>query len=225
MAVAYPKNVDGPFYVEDGCCTLCGVPKGIAPTLFSWDNGESCYVSRQPATASESDQMAEVQASAEFGCVRYRGSDVAVLRRLAENDLAELCDVAPPADAQPIERDHVSFLSPATRDIQALAAELRAYLHQRYARDNWRVKSGWLRSREVVRFSWHQDRFHTVRFTAIGQRPDYWLAWHATAASGGGRAVSRLLHEWLTSSDRHEDIRWFSAAQWRAGEAGQERPS
>jgi len=30
----YRLNVIGDFYVEEGCCTLYGVPESIAPDLF-----------------------------------------------------------------------------------------------------------------------------------------------------------------------------------------------
>src|SRR6266702_5642186 len=46
----YCKNVDGGFYVEDGCCTLCSVPWIVAPGFFTLDNeGRHCFVSKQPS--------------------------------------------------------------------------------------------------------------------------------------------------------------------------------
>ena len=106
MVHAYSKNADGPFYVEDECCLACGVHEELAPGLFDWD-GLHCYVSRQPATPVELEGMLEAVDAAEVGCVRYRGADPSILRRLAENDLTERCDVAPPADAVAVERTHV----------------------------------------------------------------------------------------------------------------------
>jgi hypothetical protein len=69
-----PKNVPGDFYVEDGCCTLCGVPVGTAPDLFSQDD-EQCWVSRQPASENDFAIMLKVLRTQELGCVRYRGND------------------------------------------------------------------------------------------------------------------------------------------------------
>ena len=33
---AHPLNVAGPFYVEDGCCLLCDVPRGLASDMFKF---------------------------------------------------------------------------------------------------------------------------------------------------------------------------------------------
>jgi hypothetical protein len=54
----YRLNVVGPFYVEDGCCTLCGVPGVTAPSLFGGfgpdgsvlEGIEQCWVKRQPSS-------------------------------------------------------------------------------------------------------------------------------------------------------------------------------
>lgn len=42
----YPKNVEGDFYVEDGCCTACDVPNYYAPELFEYDDELHCFVAR-----------------------------------------------------------------------------------------------------------------------------------------------------------------------------------
>ena len=49
----HPKNVPGPLYVLDGCCTACGVPTSIAPELFEFDSRDHCYVKRQPDSDGE----------------------------------------------------------------------------------------------------------------------------------------------------------------------------
>ena len=41
---SYRLNVIGPFYVEDGCCTLCAVPDAIAPELFYKHFGDIGWV-------------------------------------------------------------------------------------------------------------------------------------------------------------------------------------
>lgn len=94
----YALNVVGPFYVEDGCCTSCGVPHMIAPELFSEIEQDHCFVKRQPETVVETDAMLEVIAVADLQCVRYGGSDPTIRRRLAEAGEAEQCDL-PPVDA------------------------------------------------------------------------------------------------------------------------------
>jgi hypothetical protein len=68
----YRLNVVGDFYVEEGCCLLCGVPEDIAPQLFAsiYEN-EQCFVKRQPATREEVDDLLKVMAHQELNCVRY----------------------------------------------------------------------------------------------------------------------------------------------------------
>jgi len=79
-------NVVGPFYVEDGCCTACGVPESIAPQLFAHDEEAACYVAKQPESPRELDQMIDVLATQELHCVRYRGADPIVRRRISDRE-------------------------------------------------------------------------------------------------------------------------------------------
>ena len=68
---AHPRNVPGEFYVENGCCTLCGVPWHIAPELFRYDD-TGCWVARQPANADERSKMLKVIDTQELDCIRSR---------------------------------------------------------------------------------------------------------------------------------------------------------
>lgn len=88
----YHLNVAGDFYVEDGCCTLCGVPATTAPTLFGGfeadgsvsARAEQCWVDKQPSCPEELDAMIETFAVQEFDCIRYSGTDREISRRLHE---------------------------------------------------------------------------------------------------------------------------------------------
>ena len=86
----YHLNVVGDFYVEDGCCTNCGVPDSIAPDLFG--TADQCYVKKQPTTADELSRMVEVVRSQELGCVRYGGSDRQIIGTLCAAGEARQCD-------------------------------------------------------------------------------------------------------------------------------------
>lgn len=77
----YHLNVAGDFYVEDGCCTACGVPTAEAPDLFE-DGAEQCYVRRQPVTSEEKRRMFEVLYMQELGCIRYGGRDLNVIETI-----------------------------------------------------------------------------------------------------------------------------------------------
>ena len=94
MPARHPLNVLGPFYVVDGCCTLCGVPDGEAPELFGVAD-RHCYVQRQPADERELARMLNAIAGAEFQCIRYGGSDPGVRARIAALGEPGLCDPAP----------------------------------------------------------------------------------------------------------------------------------
>lgn len=63
----HPNNAIGDFYVEDRCCTLCGVPE-TAPALFEidYERQRHCWVKRQPTNVAELDEMLDVIASAEL---------------------------------------------------------------------------------------------------------------------------------------------------------------
>jgi hypothetical protein len=89
----HPNNAPGPFYVVNDCCTLCGVPE-FAPTLFELDFGEGnhCWVKRQPTTAAELDQMLEVIAAADLGCIRYRGAEFDIIEQMKAMNRADKVD-------------------------------------------------------------------------------------------------------------------------------------
>jgi hypothetical protein len=96
MAAPYPRNVPGPFYIENECCITCGVPVNVAPNLFSWDQQipypGHCFVSRQPANGAEVDLVLEVMNRAEVDCLRYRGDDQVLRGRLAREGHEDQCD-------------------------------------------------------------------------------------------------------------------------------------
>ena len=97
---AYHLNVVGDFYVEDGCCTVCGVPEVTAPDLFGPDgpwgeHTDHCFVRRQPETRAEVGRMLETIRCAELRCIRYRGSDSAIIAALRASGELEQWDREP----------------------------------------------------------------------------------------------------------------------------------
>ena len=97
MAIPYPENADGDFYVERDCCTLCDVPMVEAPGLFTYALGDDgkpdhCYVSKQPSNGSETESMISAIQCAELRCIRYRGRDQTILTRLIKIGESEICD-------------------------------------------------------------------------------------------------------------------------------------
>ncbi len=95
---AVEENVNGDFYVEEGCCTMCGVPDAEAPTLFGGfdENGKSthyqCFVKKQPETDKELEQMINVIAISEMGCIRYCGDNSEIKRQIIEMNETDKID-------------------------------------------------------------------------------------------------------------------------------------
>ena len=80
----HPSSAKGDFYVENGCCTRCGVPETLAPDLIGGSAGKSehCYWKKQPETPDEIDRAIAILATQELGCHRYAGVDREILRRI-----------------------------------------------------------------------------------------------------------------------------------------------
>jgi hypothetical protein len=91
MRTAHRLNVVGDFYVEAGCCTLCGLPKYEAPELFE-EADDGCYVKKQPTTPDELGKMVETMQTQDLTCVRYRGHDRTTLATLSAAGQGSSCD-------------------------------------------------------------------------------------------------------------------------------------
>jgi hypothetical protein len=90
---AHPLNVPGPFYVEDGCCLLCDLPRATAPDMFQYTEArDHCYVYRQPETQEQLGRMVEALKYAELECVRCRSRDPHLLRLLKQQQQEAQCD-------------------------------------------------------------------------------------------------------------------------------------
>ena len=85
-------NVVGDFYVEDRCCTQCGVPFSEAPALFGGEDEDQCFVARQPETPEELAAMFRALEAADLRCIRYAGKDDSILHRLRATGNADVCD-------------------------------------------------------------------------------------------------------------------------------------
>lgn len=117
----------GDFYVEEGCCTLCGVPVVEAPELFGGfeEDGsvtpgvKQCWVKKQPRVTPEIDAMIRAVWAQEFECIRYGGTDQLLIDRLHRGGL-EACVDWPRLDRP---RLLVSFNEAVQQDVFLLARE------------------------------------------------------------------------------------------------------
>lgn len=218
----HPKNAAGPFYVLNGCCTACGVPTATAPELFEFDSADHCYVKRQPNSNAEMAKALQVLRSQELGCVRYRGTDEAILRRLAEAGEAQQCD-HPPAGVGVVLRNVVTFAildsNHAPCDATAFLEEFSAYLKSRYPHLEVRTKPIELREGGAsFALAWFEDHFHPIAIRPVDES-GRWLIVHR-----GNLGLSEFLDDWLRSAERFIDLRWYTEDAWERSEGWQSLP-
>jgi hypothetical protein len=203
----HPLNVPGPFYVLDECCTNCGVPKFFAKENFASTPDHQCYVSRQPETESELEGMLEVIRNAELACIRYAGSDVRILQRLADAEASGECDNPLRIPIRGVHRTHVSFKTRGAAQPNAVTvlSDVRS-----------RLLPTWLNSRatEVTTkhgstsfsIAWYQDDFHLIELTDSPMRPGYFVLHHH-----GSLGLSSSIDEVLRRGE-YDDIEWSPSA-------------
>lgn len=210
----YRLNVIGPFYVEDGCCTACGVPDALAPELFG-GNDDHCYVKRQPEAPHEIDAIVQVMVSQELGCIRYAGGDEQLLRRFAENGEAKLCDVAL-LDAVE-RRDHVVFVARAKADAGEPWSPRRILEQLLAFTPTWRTTAifddG---TTATVSVAWFEDHYHRIEALASHEAGEYLVRHY------GPPRLGDTLHEWLQQDPHFDAVRWQTEAEWKA--RGPSRP-
>jgi hypothetical protein len=91
--VPHSKNIDGDFFVEDGCCMRCLVPVEHVPDMLKYDDSVShCYVYKQPGTLDEETRMIQAVGMSEVFCIHYCGSSQSVLDQLKANRRFEQCN-------------------------------------------------------------------------------------------------------------------------------------
>lgn len=221
----HPKNVDGPFYVEYGCCTACDVPMQEAPNHFAYDGDNHCYVCRQPQTASDTTVMIGTAWMAELHCIRYRGTDPDVLRRLAELDLREICDIQPPRHISPVIRNHVEFSVIGNAELatpQQLAAHFVDHLTSQ--NNEWRhFKTKPIRTSAnsaSLAFSWYEDHFHVIVFAADSGSNAKWHIEHSPD-DPGAHGVGNVVSHWLSCcAATFTNIRWYTDSDWHSSKVG-----
>jgi hypothetical protein len=230
----HSKNVAGPFYVVDGCCTSCGVPMAEAPSLFAYDEEFHCFVKQQPVTKPELRAMMRATWAAELQCLRYRGRDPDLLRRFAEMELANLCDESPLSPIRPVFRNHVTF-DAADDNSRRLTANDLVVSFQEYLRsldaargpleNQYRYKFTpivHLNGSASFSYSWFRENYHRVNILENDDDNGRWLVHHSPEEKAGSRGVSNQLEDWLLADGRFCSFRWYSAEEWNGSKTWQE---
>jgi hypothetical protein len=195
---------DHDFYVEPGCCMLCGEPEGIAPEVF--ETGENhCFVKRQPSSQDQVDRTIRAMWSSEADCIRYRGRDAGLLDRIARAGMISLTDHPPSVDAPPTGRDRVSFSMPMGRFAGSALQVANALRTDMRTSGNKVLPSVF--GRRTVWISWFENRFHGVQLT--DQRDGRFVAHLRTRFALQGLAW--LVDDWLRTTGA-EDICWEATA-------------
>ena len=216
----HPDNVPGAFYVVDGCCTSCGVPVDVAPDVFAWNKESHCFVKRQPETDAETTRALKAISGAELPCIRYRGTDRAVLERLAGLGQPELADVTP--HLAPVLRNHATFdVASGEPSSALLATRFRDHLladSRSWQRYTIRPVATFLKSARLT-YGWAMPQFHRVVFRDLGLTQQRWLVSHRTYL-----AVSDHVNDWLTTDPLVTNVRWYSQESWKGNREWRSTP-
>ena len=214
----YPKNVEGDFYVEDGCCITCMTPEFYAPNLMGFDEEVAhCFVTKQPTTENEVYQLIKATWAAEVGCIRYGGQNSQILRRLAEAGVPESCDQQYLVEEiKPLLRNHVIFAYAQMQYELELAEQFKEYLlHQNTEHLHYKItkivedKSG-----IAFSFSWFEENYYSIWFTRIASL-NAWHIFHSPDFEAvGSKGVSLQIDEWLRGNENVFNIKWYSNKAW-----------
>jgi hypothetical protein len=216
--VPYPKNVAGDFYVEDGCCTGCMVYEHHAPDLIDFDETDlHCFVAKQPTDENELYQAIKITWASEVECIRYRGQNPHVLKRLAEAGVADCCDQKHLIqEIKPLLRNHVTFECPQLQSQLEVADQFKKYIlgqNNEYVR--YKVsKISLHKSSATFSFSWYEDNYYSVWFNRT-EPENTWHIFHSLDCEKmGSRGVSLQIDEWLRGSEDVRNIKWYSNKAW-----------
>jgi hypothetical protein len=209
-------NVPGAFYVVDQCCTSCGVPEMLAKENFSSHPDGHCYVSRQPESESELESVLEVVVSQELGCVRYAGSSIRILQRLADAQEAAQCDNPLRIPIHGVHRTYSTFKvrSDARPELGAVLSGLRTRLLQ--SRPTFRATEIITKHpRASFSLAWFQDDFHLIELTESPGQPGSFLLHH-----GGPLGLASMIDEAIRACE-YDDVQWTPSP---SGEQGSPHP-
>lgn len=221
----HPKNASGDFYVQDGCCLACMAPHAIAPELMGFDDSEQhCFVKLQPRSDAELFQAIRMVRSADLQCIRYCGRDSEIVRRLAEIGEADACDF--PSSAEPILRNHVTFVSAIADEAQGIGIALRDYVVNQFSqRASAGVKPLSVEG-DTVSFSycWYEEKYYTVWVERGEPSTNRWLVRHSPTWEVGSIAVTLEIDDWLRSDSGFSEFRWYTEEYWKRLDQWQLRP-
>jgi hypothetical protein len=156
--------------------------------------------------------MLRVLATQELGCIRYRGNDLVVLRRLAAAGEGSQCDVPLPAGTVTVLRNHVSF-SRVRSDGFLTAHDILDRVALYLAKQPTTFQTTTISDDGAgasLSVSWFEDRYHRIELLAPIAPETRFLMRHF-----GPPRFSDTLHDWLVGDGLFCDPRWQTQAEWQ----------
>lgn len=224
----HPRNIHGDFYVEDGCCTACDVPFYYAPNLFKYDETEMhCFVAKQPTDDDEMYQMIKATRASEVECIRYKGNEPRILRRLTEAGISSACDQQHLVrGVTSLLRNHVTFAdSLASSELEIIAVFKEYILSQNAVYDRYKTTSIKTDQKGATfSFCWYKNDYYQIWGNKIESSGDLSI-YHSPTVEPASRSISVMIDEWLKSDNRFTNIKWFSHKAREKSLVGKQRRS
>jgi hypothetical protein len=164
--------------------------------------------------------MLHVVWAAELQCIRYRGNEPTVLRRFAEMELRDVCDIDPPPGVRAIIRNHVRFTDSSASVVKSsqllndFIAHLKTLCNEYVNYRTRRIKTS--KRSSSLEFTWYEKHFHPVIFAEVPESSNDWHIEYPLIGDFGDRGVGVRIFEWLQfNNDRFTNIRWYTDDDWR----------
>ena len=224
---AYPKNIEGDFYVEDGCCLACDIPNYYAPDLFSYDESLHCFVSKQPANQDELFRMIEIVMSADLECIRYSGTNPQMLKRLAEAGVSYSCDNKHLVqNIKPLLINHVTFECPQFESAVEVAEQFKENILKENSEYIQHKFSNYTEDELGIsyNYNWYQENYCRIWFNKI-ESANVWHVFHSIDyEKEHSRGITIRIDEWLRANEKVSGIKWFTNPAWKKSSDWLETP-
>lgn len=160
--------------------------------------------------------MIKAVCGSEVECIRYKGDDREILRRLAEAGESDLCDQPQLVrNIKPLRRNHVAFELAGVESETALAHLFRRYvLSQSVEYVRYKVTAVATNQHGATfEFCWYEDNYHRVGFGRT-EAKDVWHGFHLPI-SFAAKSIILMIDEWLRNNREVANIRWYTDAGWQ----------
>lgn len=206
-----PPSRSDDFYVLAECCTACGIPVHVGPTLFAEDSTWTCFVKKQPTTTAEHAVMLRVLQAQDLDCIRYRGRDPAIVQRLHDAGVGSVAEMPLPRGRTAQQRVTVSFIA-TERTMPWTAREIL----EQFAAHESRTPRSLVATTDDEAYLTLEMMLEMMPESAVTvaarSQLGRWIVRHDASVW-----FSENLHRWLSASVLVHDVRWYSADELARG--------